>query len=458
MTEVYTDSPGATPNRGSAATATVTATGKGNRNPVKSLVASTTGQLFEWYEWTAYAVFAPFIAAAMFNDANPVSALLATFAVFAVGFLMRPLGGIVFGRIADVKGRKHVLIVTMLLMAAASLLIGVLPSYDSIGIAASALLLLSRMVQGFAHGGESATAYSYVAEIAPPHRRGMWGSLVFVAIMGGTVVAYGIGGGITALMSESAVGDWGWRIPFLLGALFALFVLYLRRSMEESEVFDTAEAVEAGAEDVSATQVVTTFSRGRMAGAIGLVVAMVSGITVAHYTWSSYASTFAITQRDMDAGAAFWMIFGSQLIALCTLPLWGLLSDKIGRRPVIFIFAVGTIITTPFLMGMISDQPWTLFVTSLIAMTLVAAAGSILSSFMSEAFPTKMRSAGIGFAYSLSVAVFGGSAPYLNAQFIEWDLYWLISAYIIFLCVCTIIATAVMKETRGSDLHKVGSN
>ena len=170
------------------------------------------------------------------------------------------------------------------------------------------------------------------------------------------------------------------------------------------------------------------------------------------------ASTFAITQRDMNAGAAFWMIFGSQLIALCTLPLWGLLSDKIGRRPVIFIFAVGTIITTPFLMGMISDQPWTLFVTSLIAMTLVAAAGSILSSFMSEAFPTKMRSAGIGFAYSLSVAVFGGSAPYLNAQFIQWDLYWLISAYIIFLCVCTIIATAVMKETRGSDLHKVGSN
>ncbi|GLB63921.1 MFS transporter [Dietzia sp. NCCP-2495] len=456
MTEVYTDSHGAAQGSGSAAAAA--RPGKGNRNAVRSLVASTTGQLFEWYEWTAYAVFAPFIAAAMFNDANPVSALLATFAVFAVGFLMRPLGGIVFGRIADVKGRKHVLIVTMLMMAGASLLIGVLPSYESIGIAASALLLLSRMIQGFAHGGESATAYSYVAEIAPPHRRGMWGSLVFVAIMGGTVIAYGIGGGITALMSESAVGEWGWRIPFLIGALFALFVLYLRRSMEESEVFDTAEAVESGDKDVSADTVVTTFSRGRMAGAIGLVVAMVSGITVAHYTWSSYASTFAITQRDMDAGSAFWMIFGSQLIALCTLPLWGLLSDKIGRRPVIFIFAVGTIITTPFLMGMISDQPWTLFVTSLIAMTLVAAAGSILSSFMSEAFPTKMRSAGIGFAYSLSVAVFGGSAPYLNAQFIQWDLYWLISAYIVFLCVCTIIATAVMKETRGSDLHKVGSN
>ncbi|MDO8396025.1 MAG: MFS transporter [Dietzia sp.] len=431
---------------------TPTQSAEGNRNAKRSLAASTTGQLFEWYEWTAYAVFAPFIAAAMFNNENPVSALLATFAVFAVGFLVRPLGGIVFGRIADVKGRKWVLITTMLMMAGASLLIGLLPSYETLGVFASVLLLLCRIVQGFAHGGESATAYSYVAEIAPPHRRGMWGSLVFVAIMGGTVIAYGVGGTITAVLSESAVGEWGWRIPFLLGAVFALFVLYLRAGMEESDVFD--KAAEAAAADP--TSPVVTFSRGRLARAIALVVTMVSGVTVAHYTWSSYASTFAITQRDMDAGAAFWMIFGSQLVALGTLPLWGLLSDKIGRRPVIFIFAVGTIVTTPFLMGMIDDRPWTLFLTSLIAMTLVAAAGSILSSFMSEAFPTKMRTAGIGFAYSLSVAVFGGSAPYLNAQFIEWDVYWMISAYIIVLCVCTIIATAIMKETRGNDLHTVG--
>ena len=330
--------------------------GTGNRNAMRSLAASTTGQLFEWYEWTAYAVFAPFIAAAMFNNENPVSALLATLAVFAVGFLVRPLGGIVFGRIADVRGRKFVLITTMLMMAAASLLIGLLPSFETLGVFASALLLLCRMIQGFAHGGESATAYSYVAEIAPPHRRGMWGSLVFVAIMGGTVIAYGIGGTITTVLSESAVGQWGWRIPFLLGAVFALFVLYLRTGMEESDVFDKAAASVAAGDAPTAT-----FTRARLARAIALVVAMVSGITVAHYTWSSYASTFAITQRDMDAGSAFWMIFGSQLIALCTLPLWGLLSDRIGRRPVIFIFATGTIVTTPFLMGMIDERPWTLW-------------------------------------------------------------------------------------------------
>ena len=456
MTEatLHPDDAGRPPAPATARTTAPAQTAGGNRNAIRSLAASTTGQLFEWYEWTAYAVFAPFIAAAMFNNSNPVSALLATLAVFAVGFLMRPLGGIVFGRVADIRGRKYVLITTMLMMAAASLLIGLLPTYDSLGVFASVLLLLCRMIQGFAHGGESATAYSYVAEIAPPHRRGMWGSLVFVAIMGGTVIAYGVGGTITEVLSESAVGEWGWRVPFLLGAVFALFVLYLRSGMEESDVFDKAAAVAAA----DPTSPVVSFSRGRLARAIALVVTMVSGITVAHYTWSSYASTFAITQRDMDSGSAFWMIFASQLIALGTLPLWGLLSDKIGRRPVIFIFAVGTIVTTPFLLGMIDNRPWTLFVSSLIAMTLVAAAGSILSSFMSEAFPTKMRTSGIGFAYSLAVAVFGGTAPYLNAQFIEWDVSWMISAYIIILCVCTIAATAVMKETRGDDLHRVGQD
>ncbi|WP_277455273.1 MFS transporter [Janibacter sp. DB-40] len=439
-------------------------TTRSNPSARRSLVASTIGQLFEWYEWTAYAVFAPFIAAVMFNDSNPVSALLATLAVFAVGFLMRPLGGVVFGRIADVKGRKYVLIVTMLMMASASLVMGLLPGYESIGILASVLLLASRMIQGFAHGGESATANTYVAEIAPPHRRGMWGSLVFVAIMGGTVTAYAIGGSITAFLTESAVGDWGWRVPFLLGAVFAVFVLYLRTGMEESDVFDRADTAQAVEQEVvpAAAQTVAPaaagYTRGRLTKAIALVVMMVSGITVAHYTWSSYASTYAITEQGMDPNTAFWAITASQFLALLTLPLWGLLSDHIGRRPVVLIFAVGTIITTIPLKAMIADEFWTLFLASFIAMTFVAAAGSILSSMMSEAFPTKVRTAGIGFAYSLSVAAFGGSAPYLNALFIGRGLDWLVNVYIIVLCLCTIGATLMMKETRGIDLHTVGQH
>lgn len=218
------------------------------RSRRKSLFASTVGNVLEWYEWSAYAVFAPFIATVMFNPSDRVSALLSTLAVFAVGFLMRPLGGIVFGRIADRRGRKFVLVTTMLMMAGGSLVIGLMPTYASIGAWASLVLLLARMAQGFAHGGESATANTYVAEIAPSESRGLWGSIVFVAIFGGSALAYSVGGAVTSVLSDGAVAEWGWRVPFLLGALLALAALWLRRSMDESEVFAEGRA-EDGADD-----------------------------------------------------------------------------------------------------------------------------------------------------------------------------------------------------------------
>lgn len=296
-----------TPEKNPAATTSVTLASK-----KKSLLASSVGNILEWYEWSAYAVFAPFIAAAMFNSDNPVSALLSTLAVFAVGFLMRPLGGIVFGRIADKRGRKFVLVTTMLMMAGGSLVIGLMPTYSSIGVWASVLLLFARVVQGFAHGGESATAYSYVSEIAPPHRRGMWGSVAFVAIFGGSVLAYTIGGAVTSTLSESAVGEWGWRVPFLLGFFLALFALYLRRSMEESEVFDQQET------RVDEPRI----PRKVVVRAILLMIGMTSGVTAAHYTWTSYVSTYAITQKGMDADTAYWMLVIAQVIALVSLPFW----------------------------------------------------------------------------------------------------------------------------------------
>ncbi|MFD1860182.1 MFS transporter [Aeromicrobium camelliae] len=417
----------------------------------RSLVASTVGNVLEWYEWSAYAVFAPFIAAVMFSQDDPVSALLSTFAVFAVGFLMRPLGGIVFGRLADRRGRKFVLITTMLMMAGGSFAIGIMPTYESIGALASLLLLLARMVQGFAHGGESATANTYVAEIAPADRRGMWGSIVFVAIFGGSVLAYTVGGAITASISESAVGEWGWRIPFLLGGVAALVVLVLRRGMEESEVFtdDTTPAEEsAPAVEVPRSQVV----RG-----ILLVIAMTSGITAAHYTWTSYVSTYAIAEQGMAASSAYWMSVIAQALALASLPLWGRFSDRIGRRPVLLAFAVAMIVLQFPLMGLISDKPWTLLVAATLALVVVAMPGALLSSTMSEVFPTRVRTQAIGFAYSISVAVFGGSAPYLNQLLNNLGIGWASSLYIVVLCVATGVAVWLLPETKGIDLAAAGS-
>ncbi|MFE1084930.1 MFS transporter [Brevibacterium sediminis] len=413
----------------------------------RSVVASTIGNILEWYEWSAYAVFTPFIAAAMFNSEDTVSSVLATLGVFAVGFLMRPLGGIVFGKIADVKGRKFVLIVTMLIMAGGSFLIAVLPTYGQIGVFASLILLLIRVAQGFAHGGESATANSYIAEIAPAHKRGFWGSIVFVAIFGGSVVAYTIGGAITNVFSEAAVSDWAWRIPFALGGLLALVALWMRRGMVESDVFEADEAEEVVDP--------TPLDRGRVARAIVLVVLMTSGITAAHYTWTSYASTLAITERGMDAQTAYWATVGAQIIALASLPFWGFLSDRIGRRPVLIGFGVLMAILQYPLMGMITDTGWTLFVASTLALLVVSMAGALLSAVLSEAFPTKVRTQGIGFAYSVSVAVFGGTAPYLNGLFNSLDLSWLSSGWVVLLCLATIVAVVKLPETKGKDLNAI---
>ncbi|AMT92839.1 MFS transporter [Brevibacterium linens] len=413
----------------------------------RSVIASTIGNVLEWYEWSAYAVFTPFIAAAMFNSEDPVSSVLATLGVFAVGFLMRPLGGIVFGKIADVKGRKFVLIFTMLIMAGGSFLIAVLPSYGQIGIFASLILLVIRVAQGFAHGGESATANSYIAEIAPAHKRGFWGSIVFVAIFGGSVVAYTIGGIITNVFDEAAVSDWAWRIPFVLGGLLALVALWMRRGMIESDVFEADEAEEA----VDPTPV----DRGRVTRAIILVVLMTSGITAAHYTWTSYASTLAITERGMDAQTAYWATVGAQIIALISLPFWGAISDKIGRRPVLIGFGILMAILQYPLTAMITDTGWTLFVASAVALLVVSMSGALLSAVLSEAFPTKVRTQGIGFAYSVSVAVFGGTAPYLNGLFNSLDLSWLSSGWVILLCLATIVAVVKLPETKGKDLNAI---
>ncbi|AXY54707.1 MFS transporter [Rhodococcus ruber] len=409
----------------------------------KSLFASAVGNVLEWYEWSAYAVFAPFIAAVMFNNSDPISALLSTLAVFAVGFLMRPLGGIVFGRIADRRGRKFVLVTTMLMMATGSLVIGIMPTYESIGAWASLILLAARIMQGFAHGGESATAYSYVGEIAPPHRRGMWGSVAFIAIFGGSVLAYSIGGAVTSSLSESAVAEWGWRIPFLIGACLALVALYLRRSMDESDVFDAHQEQDEQ----------PRIPRKTVVRAILLMIGMTSGITAAHYTWTSYVSTYAITQQGMDPDVAYWMSVIAQSIALISLPFWGMLSDRIGRRPMLFAFAGLMLVLQLPLTMMISSAGWTLLVATTVALLVISVPASVLSATLSESFPTRLRTQAIGFAYSFSVAVFGGTAPYLNQLLIGRGLGWAFSVYIMVLCVLTGIACIFMRETKGIRLE-----
>jgi MFS transporter, MHS family, alpha-ketoglutarate permease len=422
--------------------------GAPRKSHLKSLVASGVGNVLEWYEWSAYAVFSPFIAAALFEKSDPASGLLATLGVFAVGFLVRPIGGIVFGIVADRRGRKFVMVTTMLLMSGASLMIALIPDYGAIGIFASLLLLFARLVQGFAHGGESATSTTYVAEIAPSKRRGLWSCVVFAAIIGGTILAYALGGGITTFMSAEEVGNWGWRIPFFLGALLAIVALIMRRKMDESDVFEEDQASNA----LNPVHM----SRGKIVRTTVLMIFLTAGITCVHYTWGSYASTYAITSKGMDAKTAYWVSLAAQAVALVSLPFWGWLSDKIGRRPLVLFFAAASIVLTIPLTSLISNEGWTLFVASGLSLMIWAIPGSIFAAMMAENFPTRIRTRGIGFAYSMAVALFGGTAPYLNQLFNSMNASWMSSVYIMLLCVATGIAALRMKETKGIDLKDAG--
>ncbi len=412
----------------------------------RSLLAGTAGNLLEWYEWSAYAVMAPFIAAQMFDPEDRASALISVFAVFAVGFLMRPIGGVFFGWLGDRIGRKRVLVMTMMLMAAACFLIGLLPSFATIGVWASVLLLLLRCVQGFAHGGESSAVTTYVAEIAPNHKRGQWGSVSGIAIIGGSFLAFAFSAMLTGWIGTDAMSDWGWRIPFYVGGVMALVVLWMRRNMEESDVFENLDEETVKNQTISRKKVVLITIR---------MVAFTSGLTCVNYIWMSYMTTYASQERGMDVSAAYWATAIGQLICMVAMPFLGMISDRIGRKPMMFGFAVlGFGTTVPFAL-MVTSEPWTLAVPVAISLIFWAMCQSIFPAIQSENFPTYIRGRGIGFAYSIAVALFGGTAPYLNQLFVSLDLAWMFYAYVMALCAISFIATLFFRETKGADLNRL---
>ena len=416
------------------------------RSRRRSLAAVTFGNTLEWYEWGTYGVFAPFIAAAMFDAADPVSALLSTFAVFAIGFFMRPVGGIVFGRIADVKGRRVVLVTTLLLMGGGSFAIGLAPSFETVGVWASVILLVARLVQGFAHGGETATSNSYISELAPPDRRGVWSSISYAAVLGGTVIAFALGYGLIVTLGESAVADWAWRVPFVLGGIFALVVLVLRRSMEESEVFSSQDATASVAEP--------SVSRRALARGVVTGVALICGLTVFQYTWLSFVPNYAIVTHGMTPRFAYLAMVGALVVGLLCLPFWGRLSDRVGRRPVVMTWAVLVAVLQVPLFTMVTDSAWTLFIASAVAWTLATMTGSLQAAALAELFSTRNRTFGIGLAFSVSVALFGGTAPYLNQWLYSRDLGSLAMGYVIACALVTGVAGWVMRETKGIDLNQ----
>ncbi|QNP39617.1 MFS transporter [Lysobacter solisilvae (ex Woo and Kim 2020)] len=400
---------------------------------LRSIFSGSIGNLVEWYDWYAYAAFSLYFAQAFFPASDPTSQLLNTSAIFAVGFLMRPLGGWLLGRYADRHGRRRALMLSVLMMCTGSLLIAVTPGYATIGIAAPALLVFARLLQGLSVGGEYGASATYLSEMATREHRGFWSSFQYVTLVMGHLLALLV---LIALqrvfLSDAQLREWGWRIPFVIGALAAVTALWLRRGMQETETFVRGE--QGGARQQQRQGTLRALMQHPRA--VLTVVGLTMGGTLAFYTYTTYMHKFLVNSAGLDGRTASLLNASTLFVYMLMQPLVGLLSDRIGRRPVLIAFGVlGTALTVPILSALQDVQTATqAFWLILCALTIVSFYTAINAVVKAELFPAEVRALGVGLPYALTVAVFGGTAEHVALWFkqagIERGFYWYVTACI----------------------------
>ncbi len=303
-------------------TATMPAPAVHSHHRLRAIFSGCIGNLVEWYDWYAYSAFAIYFAPVFFPESDPTTQLLNSAGIFALGFLMRIAGGWLFGNIADRRGRKYAMTLSVLLMSGGSLVIALTPTYAAIGIAAPVLLTVARLLQGLSVGGEYGTSATYLSEIATANRRGFYSSFQYVTLIGGQLIALGVQLILQRFLSTQQLQAWGWRIPFVIGALLSVVALYLRSTMEETAVFK--KGVEGASQQGRLSQLL--YHRR----SVFIVVALTLGGTVAFYTFTTYAQKFLVNTVQLTKEAATGVMFWALLLYACLQPLFGLLSDKIG--------------------------------------------------------------------------------------------------------------------------------
>ncbi|TNC29209.1 MFS transporter [Amycolatopsis alkalitolerans] len=411
---------------------------------IRTLFGAGIGNTLEWYDWSVYAIFAPFFAKQFFVGGNATSALLSTLAVFAVGFLMRPLGGFFFGWLADRRGRRFSLTTSMVTMAAGSLVIAVTPTHAAIGVGAAIILLLARLLQGLAHGGEIAASYTYVAEIAPTARRGLWSTSLYISVTAGIVLASLIGAAGSSLFGEQALRDWAWRVPFLIGGGLGLVGLYLRRTLKETDVYTEGTSTRSTRDLLRAL--------GRNKTSLVRILGLTAGVTVVYYIWAVGISGFAISAKGVDATSGLWATVAANAFFMITLPLWGKLSDRFGRKPIFIAYGIAFLVLSFPLMALINDSALRLGLLMGVALFFLGAFVGIMPAYFAELFPTEVRASGVGVPYSVMVAIFGGTAPYVLTWLHAHQLDWLFSVYLVLLVAIGLITTLLTPETKGKPL------
>ncbi|KLU09061.1 MFS transporter [Kocuria sp. SM24M-10] len=421
---------------------------------MKDLIAVNFGNTLEWYDWTIYSIFAPYFAVQFFQPDNPASALLATLAVFAVGFVTRPLGGILFGAYADRAGRRKALTVAMMLTALGSLVIAIAPTYASVGLLASVILLVARLLQGLAHGGEMGTSVTYLVERAPHGRRALFGSTSWVSVVLGTMLATITGLILTSTLSQAQVGEWGWRIAFGIGGTLGLYALYLRRRLTETDAFEEASQQAPTQRSDEHNAAPAGPKRGLLHHwrAMLIVFGLSAGGSVMFYTWLIYMPTYAQIQHGQDPSSSLTASLIAQAFFLGAVLGAGWLGDRIGRKPLVIAFGVAFAVLTIPIYNLVDGSFGRLLLAMLASLTALALLFGVNGAVWAEVFPTKVRAAGVAGPLSFATAIFGGTAPYINAALgqaghQDWFLYYLIGVAGI-----TLVTGILMRETKNNTL------
>ncbi|RVT96542.1 MFS transporter [Mucilaginibacter limnophilus] len=412
---------------------------------LKSIIGGSLGNLVEWYDWYVYSAFSLYFAGSFFPADNQTAQLLNTAGIFALGFLMRPIGGWLMGTFADKRGRKTALTFSVLLMSLGSLIIAVIPSYNTIGVFAPILLVTARVLQGLSVGGEYGTSATYLSEMATRKSRGFYSSFQYVTLIMGQLLALGV---LVLLqrvfLTEEQLHSWGWRIPFGIGAILAVITMYLRRSLQEPEAY-TAQAKKDNPLKG------TLRALAQHPRAVLTVVGLTLGGTVAFYTFTTYMQKFLVNTSGFTKSEATLISTFSLVVFMLIQPLYGALSDRIGRKPLLIAFGVlGTIITIPVLSVLSSTtNTWLAFALIMLALLVVSGYTSINAVVKAELFPANVRALGVGFPYAIAVSIFGGTAEYFALWFkeaghAEWFYYYVTA--------CVLISLIVYSTM--SDTHK----
>jgi MHS family alpha-ketoglutarate permease-like MFS transporter len=413
------------------------------RRRIFAIVGASSGNLVEWFDFYVYSFCALYFAPAFFPKGDTTTQLLNTAGVFAAGFLMRPIGGWFFGRLADKRGRRFAMMVSVFMMCGGSLVIAVLPPYAEIGVLAPALLLVARLFQGLSVGGEYGTSATYMSEVALQGRRGFFASFQYVTLIGGQLCALLVLVILQQTLTTDELKAWGWRVPFVVGAVAALVALYLRKSLDETSTAANRQRSDAG----------TLAGMWKHKGAFMTVIGFTAGGSLIFYTFTTYMQKYLVNTAHMSAKTASNVMTVALLVYMLMQPLFGALSDRIGRRQSMILFGLFATIGTVPLLHALKDvtSPYMAFVLVVVALAIVSFYTSISGLIKAEMFPPEVRALGVGLSYAVANAIFGGSAEYvalwLKQAGSESMFYW----YVTVLC-----AIAGIVSLRMRDPSKVG--